>query len=712
MKRIIMLAIGLSMVTSIMAQEKKLFTLDDLLPGGRTYYQHSVPEQVYYVWWGDQLVKQEIDAVKTVDGEVLFTLDDINRILTAAGERQINYLLTSEFPFPDQTITAVNIGSQYVMVDWTKKSVVASLKLENGAKNTDFAAPSRCMAYTVEHNLKIAKPDGKVVAVSKDGCLDLVYGESVHRNEFGIDHGTFWSPSGQLLAFYKMDQSMVATYPQVNIDARTAQMVPDKYPMAGETSHKVYVGIFNLTTEKTIYLNTGDPTDRYFTNIAWSPDNKYLYMIELNRDQNHAQLVRYDAETGQKDAVLFDETNDKYLEPMNPIQFLPWDNNKFVYQTRKDGYLHIYLYDTTGRELRQLTKGEFEVIDVLGFNTKDKTVIYTSNECNPLQQNSFAVDMKGKRNLLDEGTGWHTPKLSKNGGMVLDTWSSPEVCKKVDLRTVGKKTSTRNLLTAAEPWDAYQVPEMKVGTIKAADGVTDLYYRLVLPTNFDPTKKYPTVVYVYGGPHAHIIDASRHWGVRGWDIWMAQKGYVMFCLDNRGSEHRGLAFEQVTFRHLGVEEMKDQIKGVEFLKSLPYVDANRLGVHGWSFGGFMTTSLMTTYPDVFKVGVAGGPVIDWKYYEVMYGERYMDTPQTNPEGYKQTSLLNKAQNLKGKLLVIYGGNDPVCVPQQTLSFIRACIDADTYPDLFTYPGDEHNMMGTDRIHLHNKITQYFEDYLK
>ena len=712
MKRIIMLAIGLSMVTSIMAQEKKLFTLDDLLPGGRTYYQHSVPEQVYYVWWGDQLVKQEIDAVKTVDGEVLFTLDDINRILTAAGERQINYLLTSEFPFPDQTITAVNVGSQYVMVDWTKKSVVASLKLENGAKNTDFAAPSRCMAYTVEHNLKIAKPDGKVVAVSKDGCLDLVYGESVHRNEFGIDHGTFWSPSGQLLAFYKMDQSMVATYPQVNIDARTAQMVPDKYPMAGETSHKVYVGIFNLTTEKTIYLNTGDPTDRYFTNIAWSPDNKYLYMIELNRDQNHAQLVRYDAETGQKDAVLFDETNDKYLEPMNPIQFLPWDNNKFVYQTRKDGYLHIYLYDTTGRELRQLTKGEFEVIDVLGFNTKDKTVIYTSNECNPLQQNSFAVDMKGKRNLLDEGTGWHTPKLSKNGGMVLDTWSSPEVCKKVDLRTVGKKTSTRNLLTAAEPWDAYQVPEMKVGTIKAADGVTDLYYRLVLPTNFDPTKKYPTVVYVYGGPHAHIIDASRHWGVRGWDIWMAQKGYVMFCLDNRGSEHRGLTFEQVTFRHLGVEEMKDQIKGVEFLKSLPYVDANRLGVHGWSFGGFMTTSLMTTYPDVFKVGVAGGPVIDWKYYEVMYGERYMDTPQTNPEGYKQTSLLNKAQNLKGKLLVIYGGNDPVCVPQQTLSFIRACIDADTYPDLFTYPGDEHNMMGTDRIHLHNKITQYFEDYLK
>ena len=251
-----------------------------------------------------------------------------------------------------------------------------------------------------------------------------------------------------------------------------------------------------------------------------------------------------------------------------------------------------------------------------------------------------------------------------------------------------------------------------MGTIKAADGVTDLYYRLILPPGFDETKKYPAVVYVYGGPHAHNIDATRHWGARGWDIWMAQNGYVMFCLDNRGSEHRGLAFEQATFRNLGTEEMKDQLKGVEFLKSLPYVDAERLGVHGWSFGGFMTTSLMTTYPDVFKVGVAGGPVIDWKFYEVMYGERYMETPQTNPEGYRNASCLNKAGNLKGRLLIVYGGNDPVCVPQHTLSFIRACIDADTYPDLFTYPGDEHNMMGTDRVHLHKLITRYFDDHLK
>ncbi len=706
---------ALSVAQLTMAQDKRLFTVDDLIPGGKTYYQNT-PATLYTEWWGDELVQLGLDkvTVRTADGQSksLFSLCGINAALEKAGQRILTSLYYPRFPYGGKTLALFETGGAQVLVDWSAGEVVWSQPVEKGASDKDFSAASRNLAYTVDHNLYVVKADGGKVAVSTDGSIDLVYGETVHRNEFGISKGTYWSPSGRSLAFYRMDQSMVTAYPQVDISTRCATLAPDKYPMAGETSHKVTVGIYDTESGKTVYLDAGDPTDRYFTNIAWSPDESTVYMIELNRDQNHAQLVSYDSKTGRKKAALFEETDPKYVEPMFPIQFLPWDSSKFIYLSRKDGYNHLYLYNTEGKQLAQLTKGTFEVIGFLGFNKKAKTALYTSNETDPLQVNTYSVSMKGKRQRLDNGKGVHYPKLSTGGQYIVDSYSSPDTPHNIDLLDASGKKAAVNLLTADDPWIQFRCPEMKVGTIKAADGKTDLYYRLILPTDFDPGKKYPAVVYVYGGPHAHNIDASFHWSARGWDVWMAQQGYVMFCLDNRGSERRGKDFEQVTFRHLGVEEMKDQLKGVEFLKSLPYVDADRLGVHGWSFGGFMTTSLMTTYPDVFKVGVAGGPVIDWKYYEVMYGERYMDTPQSNPQGYEDTSLLNKAGNLKGRLLVIYGGNDNVCVPQHTLSFMRACIDAGTYPDLFTYPGDGHNMMGTDRVHLHNKITQYFNDYLK
>ena len=738
MKKTTLVALFALITLPLMAQ-KTSFTLTELIPGGSAYYRTSVPDNKYLVWWGDECIEQDIHECRIVnkkDGsaQLLVTLQQLNNILMAADLKPIHHLYDTSFPYANQTLVLVTNGNKQSLIDWKENKVVWQIALDPKASNADWNKNSKAMAYTIGYNLFVVTEDGKTHQVSTDGSIDLVYGESVHRNEFGIEKGTFWNPDGTLLAFYKMDQSMVSKYPQVNITlpdtpqlseaksqtsnlpsqtSRCATLDPDPYPMAGETSHQVSVGVFNPLTDKTVYLNTGDPTDRYFTNIAWSPDGTKLYLIELNREQNHGSLDEYDATTGEKLRTLFTEDNDKYFEPLHPIQFLPWDNTKFIYQTRKDGYNHIYLYHVDGKCLKQLTQGAFEVFNVLGFNKNQKTILYTSNEQDPLQRNVYRVDMKGKRTILGNTTGWHTATLSESGSFFFDNYSSPSIARQIDLiSTFSSQPSTLNYFTATDPWAERQVPEIKVGSLKAADGVTDLYYRLILPTNFDPNKKYPAVVYVYGGPHAHNIDATRNWGARGWDIWMAQQGYVMFCLDNRGSEHRGLAFEQATFRHLGVEEMKDQLQGVEYLKSLPYVDGDRLGVHGWSFGGFMTTSLMTTYPDVFKVGVAGGPVIDWRFYEVMYGERYMDTPQTNPEGYESTSLLNKAKNLKGRLMVIYGGNDPVCVPQHTLSFMRACINADTYPDLFTYPGDGHNMTGTDRVHLHNVITRYFEDHLK
>ena len=712
----------------VRAKIKKNFTIDDLIPGGSTFYQSSYAKRKYTAFWGEECVELGLDECRlvnrtdgTAEGEQLFTLADINSALSTAGFR-MQHLYEAAFPYASEPLVLLKGKGKQALVNWQTKQTVWSQTLEAGYEASDWNAKSRNLAFVKNHNLYVCDANGTEKQLTTDGTSDMVYGKSVHRDEFGIEKGLFWSDQGDKLAFYRMDQSMVSPYPQVDLNldpeegSRCAKVAPDRYPMAGETSHKVTVGVYDVASGKTVYLNAGDPTDRYFTNIAWSPDSKTVYLIELDRSQKRAKLDAYNAETGQFTATLFREDNSKYFEPRTPIQFLPWDSKRFIYATRRDGYNHIYLYKLDGNSAtleRQLTKGQFEVFNVLGFNQKEKTVVFTSNESDPIGCALYAVDMKGKRTALGDTGGWHSAVLSDAGTTAMDSWAMPEgpIAHRQDL----VDTSTGKRLTfmdSQDPWDNFNVPEIKTGTIKAADGLTDLYYRLILPTNFNPQEKYPAVVYVYGGPHAHNIDASRHWGARGWDIWMAQNGYVMFCLDNRGSEHRGLDFEQATFKHLGVEEMKDQLKGIDYLKSLPYVDGDRIGVHGWSFGGFMTTSLMTTYPDVFKVGVAGGPVIDWKYYEVMYGERYMETPQSNPEGYAASSCLNKADKLKGRLLIIYGGNDPVCVPQHTLSFIRACIDADTYPDLFTYPGDEHNMMGSDRVHLHKKITQYFEDFLK
>ena len=567
--------------------------------------------------------------------------------------------------------------------------------------------------FAREHNIYVQSSVGsQPVRVTADGCRQIVYGEAVHRNEFGIETGIFPSPDKTAFAFYRMDQSMVTDYPQVNTFTRIASCEPDAYPMAGMKSHKVTVGVYDIAAGTTVWLDLGDVTDRYFTNITWSPDGKAIYLFELNRDQTDTSLDVYSAETGKKLRTLYTEHSDKYVEPLHPVSFLPWDSDKFLLWSDRDGFRHLYLMDTRGRMLKQVTKGPFVVRDLVGFCPKTRSVIIATNELNPLQSNLFSVKISDcRRTLLDNGIGLHSGKLSADGTMLLDTYSAPDVPRAYDIiNTVSRKRTEH--FRSPDPWAGYAVPAYRTGTLKAADGVTDLYYRMVLPPDFDASKRYPAVVYVYGGPHAHLVDASWHWASRSWETYMAQKGYVVFVLDSRGSEHRGRDFEQATFRNLGVCEMEDQMCGVAFLKSLSYIDSSRLGVHGWSFGGFMAISLMTTYPDAFKVGVAGGPVIDWKWYEVMYGERYMDTPEQNPDGYARTSLLAKAGNLKGRLQIIIGMNDPTVVPQHALQFLDACIKSGTQPDFFVYPGEGHNMRGHASVHLHERITRYFEDYLK
>lgn len=723
----ILCAIAFLNPLSLMGQEKQ-FTLQDLIPGGKTQ-SRFVPRNLKQLQWcGDTYLYAKGDSVmgngSAGSAQVLFTRSQLNEALVAANQPTVGNLPVFSVPYKDRTVLAFTAKHHRYHYDYVENQIVKVYELNASWSNYDFCPANDCLAFTEGNNLYVLSADGHRKAVTNETENGIVCGTSVHQNEFGIYKGTFWSPDGNSLAFYRMDERMVTDYPFVDIMARCAKANPKKYPMAGMKSHEVTVGVYNGSTKETVWLKTGLPKEKYLTNVAWRPDGKSIYIAELNREQDEMHLVRYSALTGKKEADLFTERDAHYVEPQHPVLFLPNDPEQFIWQSRRDGYNHLYLYNTKGELLKQLTKGEWEVLEVLGFDAKGRS-LYFSSTC-PSESASFTagdalyigtsrLDLKnGQCTEVTSGglQGVHDTQLSGSGKYLIDRYSDPCVPREIRILDGQKGKIRQTLLTAEDPYAGYAMPEILTGKIKAADGTTDLNYRLVKPVGLDETKQYPAIIYVYGGPHLQLVTGGWKNGVGGWDIYMAQRGYVVFSLDSRGSANRGKAFEQVIHRNLGVNEMADQVKGFEYLKSLPYVDADRIGVHGWSYGGFMTTNLMCSYPELFKVGVAGGPVIDWSKYEIMYGERYMDRPQDNPDGYKQSDLKQKAGHLTGHLLLIHGDVDPVVVWQHSLSFLKACVDAGTYPDYFVYPGHPHNVRGKDRPHLYEKVTRYFDDYLK
>ena len=617
------------------------------------------------------------------------------------------------FSVVEGKLLSISFGKKHYLIDpRTKKQVAAFERVGRTEQAFELAPRAKHAVAVRDNNLFLLSPDGSSSQLTTDGSPTLVYGQSVHQNEFGISGGLFWSPDGSRLAFYRMDQSMVSAYPLVHTNVRKATEEKLYYPMAGMPSHHVTLGIYDVASGKTTYLKTGEPKEKYLTNISWAPDSKTIYIAEVNREQSHMDLKAYDPATGDYIKTLFSEHNDKYIEPQWPMRFIPGRDREFVWQTRRDGYTHLYRYNVEGKLLGQITRGAWEVTDFLGFADGGKTLVYTSTQLSPIDRVVASVSLDGRKTrLLTPQAGWHSAQLSADGKHLLDTYESLKNPTENRLVAVASGKALATLYQSKDPEADFLNPEITFGTIKAADGVTDLHYRLLKPTNFDPAKKYPTIVYVYNGPHAQLVQNRFHAGCLGWDLYMATKGFVVFTVDGRGSAHRGAAFEQVIHRHLGKNEMADQMKGVDFLKSLPYVDADRIGVAGWSYGGFMTTNLMLTHPEVFKVGVAGGAVTDWARYEIMYGERYMDSPQENPEGYKETNLSLRAANLKGRLLLIHGTIDPTVVWQHTQLFVDACVKAGTYPDYMIYPEHKHNVLGVDRVHLNYTMARYFMDHL-
>ncbi len=713
MRKIIILALIISSSLYALGQKKTLkisdpYTNHSIYPA-RMKMLSWIPQENAYTYLKDSTLIRGIPTTKKAD-KAFLSLAQIRKDWQSAG-------LKAPKKFPHLRWYS-NTGLHFVSNDTLYNYQPSSGKIKSLCyypQSSKFikANPDNpyMVAFTKENNLYIANGE-KVSAVTNDEDKGIVSGQVVSRNEFGIEDGIFWSPKGDLLAYYIKDETNVGEYPLVNIDSREATVEMIRYPMAGMASEIIYVAVYNPETKKKVMLDTKKLKEYYFTNITWSPDEKYIYIQVLNREQNHLWLNQYDVATGKMTKTLLEETNDKWVEPEEQIHFLNHSNSQFVFMSERDGYYHAYLCNTEGKIIKQLTKGKWVVTQFLGFNDDNSKMFFMATKDSPLENNLYELNMNNmKISRLTKEAGTHHIKFNYNKTYAIDAFSSLKVASQYDIISVAKKKVVKILQKDSEPLKDYLLGEMSIGTIKADNG-TDLYYRLIKPSNFEKGKKYPVIVYVYGGPHAQLVKNSFLGGSGYFLQAMADKGYVIYTLDNRGSANRGFAFESGIHRRLGTLEMRDQMQGIKFLKKLDYVDTNRIGVHGWSFGGFMTTSLMLNHPEVFKVGVAGGPVIDWKYYEVMYGERYMDKPQENPEGYKKSSTLNKVKNLKGRFLIIHGTMDPVVVWQNSQLFVKACVSNQKQLDYFIYPDHEHNVRGKDRLHLETKIAQYFDDFLK
>lgn len=715
--RFILLAI-IILVVPMKSTGQNSLTLDDLIPGGKTYNKYRVNIPPVLGWMGDEFIYLKKDTLwafasseKNKVAKEYLSLDKVNKALIRAGYSEgVKSLRPAIADASAQTLFLYN--DKMYLYSVGLDSILGTFDFVKGMGNQDYSENQKTLAYTKDNNLYLQELSGKEIAVTNEVDKGIVCGQSVHRNEFGIKKGIFWSPKGNLLAFYRMDETMVADYPLVDVSMRIAKLKDIKYPMAGMKSHHVTIGVYNPSTRQTIFLKTGTPKEKYLTNVAWSPDEKSIYVAELNRGQDTCVVKRYNALTGKLDAELFTETHPKYVEPESPVIFLKNDPDKFLWLSERDGYNHIYLYNTDGGLIKQLTSGNWDVVDVVGFDEKGQNLLILSTEESVIEQHVYAVNLKnGKRTRLTKEEGMHRPYLSTSGKLLGDIYTSQFNPGKIAITGINNN-KTYISHKSKDPYKGIQMPTVTLGAVKANDGVTDLHYRIVKPSNFDETKKYPVIVYVYGGPHLQMINNSWMAGVRGWDLYMAEKGCIVFSLDNRGTPYRGLEFENATHQYLGVKETEDQMAGVNYLKSLPYVDSDRIGVHGWSFGGFMTLNLMLRHPETFKVGVAGGPVTDWNLYEIMYGERYMGAPKKNRDGYKETNMIERAGDLQGRLLMIHGDEDPTVVMQHTLLFMKKAVEKGSHPDLFIYPGHGHNVSGKDRVHLHEHITRYFDDFLK
>jgi dipeptidyl-peptidase 4 len=684
------------------------FTIEDIELGIKTYL---APETINNLQWidHDYLLYSSDTSVYTrnVAGDSIsekLGLNELNRILDNYNEPPLTVI--PELEAISATEFSFNAG-KHLFIFNIKNKKLSDFSIPDTAGNISLSPDFQSVAYTLGQNIYLQNRDHSIIQITHDSVDGILNGDVVYRNEFGMETGLSWSPQGTYLAYYKKDERKVSKYPMIDVNARVARNAPVRYPMAGMKSEETEVWIYSPASHSAIKLQIAGDPEMYHTNLSWTPDEQHVYLQHLNRGQDSMSLISYSIHTGEPVQLLFTQIDDKYIEPLNPLLFSKIKKGDFFYQSERDGFNHIYYFSATDKKLLQLTTGQWEVISFLGTSESERIIYFTSTKDSPLERSMYSYNRKSKamqRITILPGT--HEILFNKSMTLFIDELSAEQIPRRIAVYNV-QGIMLKELLNAPDPVLNFKISRSVTGTIKAADRSTDLYYTLVKPVDFDSTAKYPVMVYVYGGPHDQLITNSWMDRLDYLQQYLAQQGIASFVLDCRGSDSRGRDFEDIIHRQSGIPQLEDQMEGIKYLKSLSFIDTSRIGVHGWSYGGFMTLSMMLNYPGTFKVGVAGGPVTDWKCYEVMYGERYMDRPEENPEGYAKTSVLNKVSNLQGKLLIIHGGIDPVVVPQQSMLFIEECVKNGKQVDYFIYPTHEHNVRGNDRVHLTRMITEYF-----
>ena len=691
--------------------------------------------------WGGKFSQEYINDIQSMNDGEHYTILEYGNSGTSVDKysyssfKKVSTIVNgsdlSEAPFftgysfsPDEkNILLVTEATAIYRHSYTAKHYlynIASKSLKEISKGLEqeptFSPNGKQIAYVRDNNIYVVNlSDNKEIQLTTDGKKnEIINGitDWVYEEEFAFVRAFEWSPDGKYIAYLKFDEKEV---PEMNIDIFGTTLYPGqmkfKYPKAGEKNSKISLHIYSFENDSSIRANIEDD-DFYIPRMKWNKQNHKLAYTLLNRHQNDLKLNLIDAST-MTEKTLLHETSTTYIDVDEDLTFLK--DNSFIWTSEHDGFNHIYLYNSSGELIKQLTKGNWEVTSFYGYNEKKERLYYQSTETGSINRGVYSIRLSGKgKQKLSVEDGSNSANFSKNFNYYINTLSSANTPSVYSLNKAknGKQLKViENNNVLKTTLSSYRLPEKKFLTIKTTEGV-ELNAWMIKPADFNPTKEYPVFMYVYGGPGSQTV--QNNWGGSNymWFEMLAQKGYIVVSVDNRGTGGKGADFKKSTYKELGKFEIQDQIEAAKYLGSLPYVDKERIGMFGWSYGGYMTSLAMTKGAGIFKMGIAVAPVTNWRFYDSVYTERYMQTPQENGNGYDENSPINHVSKLKGAYLLVHGSADDNVHYQNTMRMIEALVQANKQFDLFIYPDKNHGIYGGNtRLHLYNKMTKFIEDNL-